>query len=281
MTQSFGNAGTGDRERLNSLRGSDRSGPVADPPMDEPMFKEQVTEGIPRRQQEITSNIDRISKMVNNADYGCVDSVLSREAIEKGKSDVNSISEAWESALKQFAQYVSPGNPFWFADAAAVWIDVRETLTGHQYVFDENSTKLPALQSWESDDAETYLAMPHFQRAAIDKISEHCKTLSDHAHKHMTDILDQWQDVADFYLDYAQTVASIVARFATLDPMKWLDLVSNIVGAVSELIDHVQEGMGKVYETWKKIDASMYELKLAFSDNSAMIDGQWPTMGNI
>ncbi|MFG6445650.1 hypothetical protein ACFXQA_10320 [Microbacterium sp. P07] len=238
-------------------------------------FAENV-EDISAKQTDMSDGINSCIEKFNNYDWGCM---ADDETKEKVGAAVDQMKETWDELSDQLLQLASPGNPFWFKEAAESWLSVRSNLSG-QLVFlqDASSSSLPASESWVGTEGAVYRDMPGVQASAISGVVDYAGSYAEHLSLHGQQIIDLWVDLSMKFIDYAQLVATSVANFLTADPTKWLDIVSEIVDTVSNLIDFVQEIIELVATTWSETKNQMASLEIQLADLSGSVAGQWPTI---
>lgn len=234
------------------------------------------------KQEEMTEGINSCIDKFNNYDWGCWADTFDSDTQERIATALTDLSQMWADFLAEVAQLMAPGWPFWFLDSSEDWLKVKSDLTGQKaFLTDGAAIALPATVSWEAPEARVYKAMPGAQSAAIDGVAGKAGDLGDHLHDHGMQIIDLWFDIGMAMIDYVQLAGESVANFLTLDPTKWLDIVSEIVDTVSNLIDYVQQILQLIKDQWTSTQNAMYDLKADFADLSGSVAGAWPTPANL
>lgn len=244
-------------------------------------FRRTIDE-IGPKQTEMTEGINSCISKFNGHDFGCWANTFSSGTQERIAEALTNLSQMWSDFVVEFTKLASPGWPFWFLDSADDWLDVKRDLTGQQAFLSSGAAiALPATQSWDSPDARTYKAMPGVQNAAISGVAGNAGSLADHLQGHGMQIIDLWFELGMTFVDYIQLAGKSVARFISADPTKWLDIVSEIVGVVNDVIDFVQGILRLIKDQWTATKNAMYGLDSAFADVSGSVAGAWPTPANL
>src|SRR5690554_5304252 len=234
------------------------------------------------KQEEMTTGIEDCINKFNNTDWGCWADLWSKDDQEKVRDTLVNLRDTWATFVTELVKLHSPGWPFWFLDSSDDWLEVKRLLTGQQaFLSDGAAIAFPATQSWNSEDARVYKAMPGAQNSAISGAGANAGALADHLETYGMQLIDLWFDMGMTFIDYVQLAAGTVARFLSADPTKWLDIVAEIMEAVNDIIDFVQQIMQLIKDHWAATKTAMFDLDADFADFSGSVAGEWPTPTNL
>lgn len=241
-------------------------------------FDENVRD-ISDKSEDMENGINECVEKFNNHDWGmCVDD----SDIDEIGDAMDRLQEVWQNLGVELAQLASPGSPFWFLDAKDAWLDVKRQLSG-QLVFVEGAaaSSFPASQSWVGSEGSVYRDMPGVQSAAINGVVGYAGSFATHLGDHGLQIIDLWVDLAMSFIDYAQLVATSVGNFLSADPTKWLNIVSEIINTISNLVEFVQGIVTLVTDKWIETKSQMQALENELANLSGSVAGAWPTIAAL
>ncbi len=245
----------------------------------------EFNQNVEQIQTDTDSMRDEINKCIdkyNNHDFGCWNDLINSGTQDKIREAINALQTKWTEFTTEMAKLASPGWPFWFLDRSDDWLEVKRKLTGQlAFLTGGAGISLPATITWDSPDARTYKTMPGAQADALSGMSSNAGSLADHLHAHGLGIVNLWFDLGDEFIDFAQLIAGSVARFISADPLKWLDIVPEIVAVVNDLVDFVQGLFKLIRDRWTDTIAAMHSLKSDFADMSGSVAGKWPTIPEL
>lgn len=251
---------------------------MTEPPLTEDEFNTQTEELKIQREEAIEKFNDFISS-ASSLDFSCIDGSWFSDVTERVDEAVAEIQAAVAEFIEVSLELLSPGNPFWFYNAAANWRDARTALSSEQFSINQaRTTRLPSTDSWNDDQVKWYGPMPDAQNTAIEELKARCRAIEDASLDHTVALTNGWVNLLTGFSELHSWVITTVAGFISADPLKWLDIVPQVVGCLVELKDLVVGFVADLLLAWTDARDLVAGLKGDFADNASLDGGRWPTI---